>query len=240
MASNSPRYEYTPLYAGDAIRVLNLQPASTYADELHVRLEMARFPSAAGRFDEQCLTPYEAVSYTWGEATFSYQLHCEGQIIEVTKNVDLLLRRLRKPSGPRILWIDSVCINQQDTKEKTFQIAMMDQIYSRASKVHVWLGEAAPSDRMQWVFDLFREIARSDRDEGKSMDWVVNKTDLWDTALPDAVDCFLSRPWFGRRWILQEVILGLDITLPERHLITIFGNIGIHEQSAKSVAKIAL
>lgn len=212
MVSISPLYKYTPLYADDAIRVLNLQPASTYSDEVYVRLEIIRFPSAVGEY-EQYLTPYEAVSYTWGEANFSHHLHCEGQIIAVTANVDLLLRRLRKPSGPRILWVDSVCINQQDKNEKTIQIGMMDQIYSRANKVHVWLGEAAPSDRIKWVFEFFREIARSDRDENKIFSWKIDGTKPWDKDPQKSVDRFLSRPWFGRRWILQEVILGLDITV---------------------------
>ncbi|KAF2022821.1 hypothetical protein EK21DRAFT_41978, partial [Setomelanomma holmii] len=107
----------------------------------------------------------------------------------------------------RILWIDSVCINQQDKSEERIQIGMMDQIYSRANKVHVWLGEAAPSDRIKRVFEFFREIARSGRDENKIFSWKINETKSWDKASLNSVDRFLSKPWFVRRWILQEVIL---------------------------------
>jgi hypothetical protein len=187
MVYSWPLYKYAPLYAEDAIRVLNLQPASTYCDEVYVQLETVRFPSAVGEY-EQYLTPYKAVSYTWGEATFSHYLYCEDHIIAVTANVDLLLHRLRKPSGPRILWIDSVCINQEDKKEKRIQIGMMDQIYSRANKVHVWLGEAAPSDRIKWVFEFFKDIARSDHDENKIFSWKVEETNPWDKDPQKSVD----------------------------------------------------
>ena len=61
--------------------------------------------------------------------------------MNITQNLFVALRRLRHLEKSRTLWIDALCINQEDTKEKEVQVAMMGQIYSRASCGLLWLGE---------------------------------------------------------------------------------------------------
>ncbi|KAH7077297.1 heterokaryon incompatibility protein-domain-containing protein [Paraphoma chrysanthemicola] len=208
-----PSYEYAPLIPANSIRILLLLPASTYSASLRVRLLHTRGPTTLGTYDDTHQTPYEAVSYTWGEPIFSHHLECEGRVIKVTASVNALLRRLCKTAIARPLWIDSVCINQNDLEEKNKQIGMMDKIYNRALKVHVWLGEAEPHDRIEWVFDLFREIASYSRDDEVMLSWHVRAGIPWEKDTEKTVDRFLARPWFRRRWILQEVVLALDFTV---------------------------
>lgn len=88
---------------------------------------------------------------------------------------------------------------------------MMDQIYSRAHKVHVWLGEAEPSDRIEWVFNFFGELAVGSHDDSMILKWRIDKGGPWERDVEKTIDRFLARPWFGRRWILQEVALAFDV-----------------------------
>jgi hypothetical protein len=209
MDISQPSYEYASLTPANSIRILILLPASAYSASLQVRLIHTHGPKALGQYDDLYQTPYEAISYTWGEPIFSHNLECEGKIIKVTATVDNLLRRLRKPATSRSLWLDSVCINQGDSEEKNVQVQMMGQIYSRALKVHVWLGEAEPHDRVEWVFNFFREMAVSSHDDNE----ILALRNPWEKDVDKTVDNFLARLWFGRRWILQEVVLAFDITV---------------------------
>ena len=53
------------------------------------------------------------------------------------------LHHLRQPDQSRYLWIDAICINQEDLDERSQQVGLMRQIYSQASHVVVWLGPEA-------------------------------------------------------------------------------------------------
>lgn len=94
-------------------------------------------------------TPYDALSYTWGESLPSEGIavcqsanteHADGYI-SITPNLFEALLRLRSDDTPRTLWIDALCINQDDLQEKAQQVAHMGRVYSGASQVVVWLGE---------------------------------------------------------------------------------------------------
>lgn len=53
------------------------------------------------------------------------------------------MKELRlKPGKSRYLWIDAICINQDDIAEKNSQVAMMAEIYKKATRVNIWLGES--------------------------------------------------------------------------------------------------
>jgi hypothetical protein len=90
---------------------------------------------------------YEALSYTWatedGDCKRSSQIRCDGTRIWVTKNCELALRYLRKENSNRVLWVDAICINQKDNKERGHQVGMMRNVYSKAAEVLVWLGESS-------------------------------------------------------------------------------------------------
>jgi hypothetical protein len=64
----------------------------------------------------------------------------EGRGLKITPNLEEALRHLRLPDKTRSLWADSICINQEDAEERGHQVAMMDQIYSKARQVLIYLG----------------------------------------------------------------------------------------------------
>src|SRR5882757_5845843 len=68
------------------------------------------------------------------------QITLNGVVIALRRNLyDFLVHALRQ-GWIRQLWIDALCINQIDEAEKNKQVAMMGEIYSRASRVLIWLG----------------------------------------------------------------------------------------------------
>jgi hypothetical protein len=86
---------------------------------------------------------YEALSYVWGSPEKKLPLRMHNQSFDVTVNLHAALLRLRNHFMERILWIDAICIDQENRKEQERQIQSMAKIYSQANRVVVWLGEAA-------------------------------------------------------------------------------------------------
>ncbi|KAF2828936.1 heterokaryon incompatibility, partial [Ophiobolus disseminans] len=86
---------------------------------------------------------YDALSYTWGGEQKSRTIICDDSGMSVTQNLfDALqaLRSLRNDCG--YLWVDAVCIDQENNKEKALQVRNMLLIYQKATTVVVWLGNA--------------------------------------------------------------------------------------------------
>ncbi|KAI1012501.1 hypothetical protein LB504_008432 [Fusarium proliferatum] len=83
--------------------------------------------------------PYEALSYTWGDEAASIRILLNGEESLVRPNLAYALAALRI-SEPRVLWVDALCINQQDNTERNHQVGMMGDIFRRAERVLVWLG----------------------------------------------------------------------------------------------------
>jgi hypothetical protein len=133
---NTSNYQYKPLNyeLGQEIRLVVLHPGretdDLTCDIVHVNL-----------LDDPI---YEAVSYTWasanGDASMVEHISCRGRTIPVTENCKSLLTCLRRPGLKRTVWIDAVCINQGNTKERNHQVKLMATIYSNASQVVAYLG----------------------------------------------------------------------------------------------------
>jgi hypothetical protein len=171
------------------IRVFTLLPSADPQAPLHGQLRVE---------DLKCKSNgYEALSYVWGSAEKQHILFLEGSQKDMTDNLHDALQRLRHPSCPRDLWIDAVCINQGNCDEKKHQVRQMFDIYSSASKVLVWLGEADDCSenilsrlRNPWLIRLGRQYEQNSRHGG------FPKT--------EELEAFFLRPWWRRVWTLQE------------------------------------
>ncbi|KAF1983614.1 hypothetical protein K402DRAFT_297997, partial [Aulographum hederae CBS 113979] len=85
-------------------------------------------------------SPYETLSYTWGDSSSPIPIHISGHVIQVTRNLHAALQHIRQESTDRILWIDALCIDQTNNAEKSAQVQMMRNIYHSAARTLVWLG----------------------------------------------------------------------------------------------------
>ena len=146
---------------------------------------------------------YEALSYAWGTAISPRKAVINGFELRITGSLDQGLRRLRLKHRPRTLWIDALCINQRDLKERSHQVQHMAMIYKSAKHVLIWLGEwpnsadcARPDNcQMLWVNTVIEE----------------DKTNMSLSSTPRHI-CqhyldIMALPWFRRLWIIQEMAL---------------------------------
>lgn len=127
----SQAYHYRSLRK-NSIRVLKLRSSSDNESIL------------AGELVEVSLdqTPaYEAVSYAWEGQTPSRIMLCEGCELPITANAEASLKHFRPEDEgkTRTLWIDAICINQKDERERDQQVAIMWQLYKGAQRVLAWL-----------------------------------------------------------------------------------------------------
>lgn len=120
----------------DEIRVVCLHPATNWDDQIECSL-MTLSLSDPER------PQYQALSYVWGDARMTLSIKVNGCHFEGTKNLVDALRALRLQGQERIIWIDAICINQQDTQERNQQVKKMADIYRNSSATVAWLGSSA-------------------------------------------------------------------------------------------------
>ncbi|KAK3313959.1 heterokaryon incompatibility protein-domain-containing protein [Apodospora peruviana] len=203
-------YVYERLRRAGQIRLLCLQPG-TLDNDIHFTLVSVNLHENP---------EYEAISYCWGDPTDVKTVYCNGKTIQVTTSLYTALRRFRKPDEERTLWADAVCINQKDNAEKTEQVKLMHRIYSQPSHILIWLGddmtgldglkesiqgalEVLPPSSEDTEFlqrvskEMFREASRLRKEKKPNFNdhnWAP-------------INYVFCRPWFNRRWIIQEVAM---------------------------------
>ncbi|KAI0383743.1 heterokaryon incompatibility protein-domain-containing protein [Hypomontagnella monticulosa] len=204
LQARTPTYEYEPLISQDAIRILVLHPAEIESDPLKGSIiQIKRYSELVKPGDRQ---GYCALSYAWGKSKFSRVLILEGSdsnvrsYLPISRIVEAMLRYFREPKKPRYLWIDAICLNQQDEDEKGKQIPEMGEIFTSADKVHIWLGTSNRIDYAK-MFTYLRLLALC---PGQTDTTQIFGNDYTATS---QVRSFFRRPWFHRRWILQEASL---------------------------------
>ncbi|KAE8382672.1 heterokaryon incompatibility protein-domain-containing protein [Aspergillus bertholletiae] len=140
---------------------------------------------------------YEALSYVWGSESKPCTIFLNGIAFPVTKNLYTALLHLRDPQLARTIWVDAICIDQDNDDEKSIQIPLMRAIYAQADRVIVWLGEAIEDGDN--ALKRIHRLAEDQSLQDKSLLAQSHKTS------DDACLKLLQREWFQRIWVLQEV-----------------------------------
>jgi WD repeat-containing protein 55 len=157
---------------------------------------------------------YTALSYAWGGTAFLKPMTCNGKPFKTTHNLDRALRYLRQTDVSIMLWIDQICINQGDLAERSQQVTLMGKIYRRAYSTLVWLGEEA--DNSNDVFRIIEDIPTAFHlvlVEQAPDPERMNSFGLPSPGSPQwlYLSQFLSRSWFHRAWIIQEVVMSIVV-----------------------------
>lgn len=167
--------------------------------------------------------PYEALSYHWGpwDSGHSVRVYSSDASkpakglkaavmkvkppkILVRDNLHAVLQRFRRKDRSVLLWIDALCIDQTHSEEKNLQVSRMADIYSRAKNVCIWLGEGDDRDAdglkfAKRILDL------------TNLDQIITT----DAFLPqwEALSNLMKRPWFSRRWVIQELAMARSASI---------------------------
>lgn len=209
------QYSYGPLDLGrPAIRLLRLHRGSNNS-EISCSLFQAELHQ---RHDT---TSYEALSYTWGSADLTESIVIDCFFMNITLNLHGILQQLRYQDEDRILWIDAICIDQENKKERGHQVEQMSEIYKEAHRVVFWLG---PGNFETDVLMESLQLLQREIEKHNYRSWLPEDDDwkkVWTPMEPlfrrshthyktlqrRGLRELLARPWFRRVWILQEVAL---------------------------------
>ena len=190
--SPNEKLHYQPLSRPDEIRLVKIFPGSAMST---VKCELQ------SAILEPETPKYIALSYCWGNATHKTWVNCNGQRLALTKDLLNAIRRLRRKNETVVLWIDQICINQEDVEERSSQVRLMRKIYRSAANVLIWLGDEA--DKSNMAIELIARLsAHPDKD-----------IHSWTAKEWRALGALLSRPWFTRMWILQELGVASSATV---------------------------
>ena len=182
------------------VRILTIHPGH-YSDTLSCKLQ---------EYDIRQVPEYTAISYCW---TYDAELVniCvdDNGTFKVPVHLRACLRRLRSATSAISVWIDAICINQNDQVEKSEQVGQMPKIYSGSLRTVIWLGETEPSAPTCIVrANGYCAI------EGFSSVEHGNMLQLLDHFVEDAERAslkpearYLMRVWWKRLWCIQEFML---------------------------------
>lgn len=185
-----PTFEYDAL-GSTHFRVLTLLPGERTQELKGILVTVP--------FDGESVS-YDAISYAWHQedsgsdtshfSTISCQQHDREAIITITPNLREALLQLRNPVRSRPIWVDAICIDQENIDERSLQVQRMAAIYRQAEKVIIWLGKddgfAGPA------FQSLCMMA-----EGNHSHFQKNIEPLARLS---------QRSWFRRSWVIQEVV----------------------------------
>ena len=140
---------YTPLTSEDDIRLIHLLPGG-FDSELDLALVT---------YDADEAPAYEALSYVWGDAVTEQKTALvNGEAFGIGTNLDAALRHLRSEEEGRTLWVDALCIDQGNLRERNQQVNRMRDIYAGAERSVIWMGEEG--DGSERVLDAVDAMSR--------------------------------------------------------------------------------
>lgn len=194
------------------IRVLDLQNSDNFDDPLVGTFRVVSL-------GQGCNPYFTALSYVWGapQPAQGITIDLKIGVLSITKNCQDALRQIRHLYGDTIIWVDSICIDQSCETERCHQVSLMGDVYSRAKKVYIWLGQETPGRRraLECIdFAASFMYLPLDRDAAGG---ICQRLKFQLKVLPPAATFKLLRNWWKRKALLRlyrhadlEELLGMD------------------------------
>jgi hypothetical protein len=154
---------------------------------------------------------YAALSYTWGNPVQTSDILINGHKVTVRSNLEAGLRALREKKAIQaglLIWIDALCINQEDTPERNQEVKRMRTIYKTAREVVIWLGEEG--DESSRAMKLVKTLSKASN-EGicpTLQDLIGKSPEVFRKGAWQALGQLMIRPYWDRVWIMQELAMG--------------------------------
>ena len=191
------RYNY-PLLAFEQFRLIKLLPGQ----------EKDGLSGSLITIDPTSAPKYVALSYVWGPPCEEGQdppvILLDGIAIELRPNLDSAMRSLRRHNQDIHIWIDWLCINQNDPADRNIQVALMPAIFRLSDSVAVWLGETTLYGKVAFSFATWTT---------KHPDLVVNVAEQQLKVLITAFLDMIRNPWFQRKWNIQDFVFAKDVNI---------------------------
>ncbi|KIW16866.1 hypothetical protein PV08_04056 [Exophiala spinifera] len=149
-------------------------------------------------------TSYDALSYAWGDRSAQRLIRINGELMSVKETLYTALRCLRESQRVRTLWIDALCINQDDLDERGHQVRTMKEIYEHAATTRVWLGTETIENDL--AFDTLAYLGSAGSGVNHLPDHIIHG--LQHLIIFKEL---LQREWWSRVWVLQEVVLAKEV-----------------------------
>ncbi|POS69162.1 hypothetical protein DHEL01_v212445 [Diaporthe helianthi] len=228
------RFQYQPLdQTCQQMRLLRLLPKVSDAAPDIIACEIQAFDFAQA-------PPFSALSYAWGiAATHTGSIRIDDAALVVSLVLLDALRHLRRyfnhptspPAAPDWIWIDAVCVNQEDDSEKSNQVALMAFIYEQARNVISWLGSGDPdiTSAFRFITEMVQAGRNSTRsraqvemqvtsepvtnasdgaweDSNYSTDTIVDPRLIHLFSLSNDIPKLFGIAYWQRLWIVQELV----------------------------------
>ncbi|KAF4624530.1 hypothetical protein G7Y89_g13640 [Cudoniella acicularis] len=223
MDKTSQKYPYKPLDTHkNEIRLIILNPGEEN-DEVscHIAHKVLTVgPTLPGEtivHNDDGILGYEALSYEWGDALFGqHDITIDGHPVRIRENLHCALSHLRLRKNPRVLWIDAVCIDQEDGRERNHQVSIMKVIYACADRTVVWLGRNPPrwhhTNPLERIKD-FNKFSLPAIERGEGPNPYPSADDDIEFKYLSVWDGLVGASYWKRLWIIQEVVLARDLVL---------------------------
>lgn len=207
MAQPIVPFKYIPLKSGE-IRLLY---SKIQGDKSVWWLKAVQLHSQ----ESEASVAFDALSYTWGDLSHTLPFICNDQELRIHQNLRDALSHIDKRQSSLPVWIDAICINQSDDKEKLAQVRLMHNIYRQATQVWVWLG--CGIEHGKEAIGLLPQIGKVGKELGKegSGEFAPQTRGLPNPSAPiwQAIKELIFNKWLNRLWVIQEAALAKRIRL---------------------------
>jgi len=179
---------------------------------------------------------YLALSYVWGDDKVTTRLKCDDCYLHITRNLEAALFNLRLTRKHRWVWVDAICICQNDPDEKAAQIQLMRHIYAQSMQTIVWLGGAGDDGFLATALiqTLYFHIMQHPEWKGRLLEDNLNNLGIGSISRPlfwQALRRFYDRPYFNRVWVMQEVAVS-------KKLMVVFGSMTLEYSHLEKVTNV--
>lgn len=185
------------------IRLLTIRLCKETTDLLHCELNTSSLNAES--------VSYNTLSYRWGDPKDTRPIRVNGHVLEVTSNLHAALLHLRNTADAATtpIWIDAICINQQDVDERNSQVAIMRDIYAQAERVHIWLGDRNALSANAMI--AWSELAQAEG-TGAFAPW-MGRLDETTLEKLQHLTSLADNPYWKRTWILQEIAFAEHVVM---------------------------